>query len=150
MHLPPAERPYIQLGLGRPSSGAWFDPEPISLRSVSCSGIGPGGGDLHRRASESRGRRLFSECRPETDHSFTGDTLKLLSDEVWAVFFSLDLFVCFVSTGEGGLEVCSHGCRPDLPVDVHYCVSVGDSRTLPASLALWDDLELSLMSQRIN
>lgn len=45
------------------------------------------------------------------------------------------------STGEGGLEVCSHGGRPDLPVDVCYCVSARDSRTLPASVALRDVLE---------
>ena len=55
-----------------------------------------------------------------------------------------------VSTGEGGLEVCRHGCGPDLPVDVYYCVSAGDSRTLPASVALWDDLEPRLISERIN
>lgn len=46
-----------------------------------------------------------------------------------------------VSTGAGGLEVRRHGRGPDLPVDVHYRVSAGNSRTLPASVALWDDLD---------
>lgn len=35
-------------------------------------------------------------------------------------------------------------------MDVYYCVSAGDSRTLPASMALWDDLEPRLISERIN
>lgn len=53
-----------------------------------------------------------------------------------------------VSPGEGGLEVRCHGCRSDFPVDVHYCVSAGDSGTLPPTVALWDDLDPHLMSKK--
>lgn len=64
-HAPPAEKPPIRLGLGRPPRGTWLGPEPGGLRPVPCRGVGPGGGDLHRRASPSRGRRPLSECRPD-------------------------------------------------------------------------------------
>lgn len=57
------------------------------------------------------------------------------------------LFVFSVSAGEGGLEVRRHGCGPDLPVDVHHRVSVGDSRPLPAPVALWDVLEQKQISK---
>lgn len=43
-------------------------------------------------------------------------------------------------SGERGLEIRRHGDRPNLPVDVHYCVSAGDHRAVPTAVASWHDL----------
>lgn len=59
------------------------------------------------------------------------------------------LVLCLLS-GEGGLEVCGHGRRPHLPVDVHHSVSAGDRWTLSASVALWDDLKPRLDVKNTN
>lgn len=85
----------------------------------------------------------------DADFSVSADVMTIiiiLSNEV-PIVRHLQSPLLSVSTGEGGLEVCSHGCRPDLPVDVHYRVSAGDSRTLPASVALWDVLEPNWVSK---
>lgn len=42
--------------------------------------------------------------------------------------------------GQGGLEICSNGDWPHLPLDVHHRVPAGDSWPLLTSLALRDDL----------
>ena len=45
---------------------------------------------------------------------------------------------CFA--GETGVEVCSHGNGPHLPLDVHLGVHSGNCWPLPPSLACWNDL----------
>ena len=45
-----------------------------------------------------------------------------------------------LTPGEGRLEVCGHGGRPDLPLAVHYRLLPGDHRALPPSVPGWNDL----------
>lgn len=42
--------------------------------------------------------------------------------------------------GEGGLEVCGHGDRPHLPLDVHHGLLAGHCGALPPTLLGRDDL----------
>lgn len=82
----------------------------------------------------------------DADFSVSAD---MMTQSFCCWFYSC-LTLLSVSTGEGGLEVRGHGCRPDLPVDVHYRVSAGDSGTLPASVAVWDVLVQSRKTKRMN
>ena len=62
---------------------------------------------------------------------------------------SVCVCVCvYMCVGEGGLEVCCHGDRSDLPVDVHHRVSARNHRTLPSPVALWNDLEPQSLLRR--